>query len=560
MRREVDSRYAILRPIGSGGVGEIFLARDAVLGREVALKVLSRRCAGDARFVERFRREARGAASLSHPNVVAVHDCGEISADDGSGEPAIPYMVMEYVPGITLADLVREEGALSPRAAASIALGIARGLGEAHRRGLVHRDVKPANVLLAAPPDGKGIIFAGPTIVKVADFGVARSATEGTLTEENAVVGTAHYLSPEQARGEPVGPQSDLYSLGVVLYEMLTGRRPFEADTSEGPLALVMKHATEIPLPPREANPEVPEGLDALTLRLLSKDPKERYEDAWALAEELEGMAVGGRRKDQPGDDGGPTTQRMEVVPAEGARVEEEIPRGGAERTEGWGNVTRKRVASATAVLVVALFAVVAADAPLRGLLSSVPSGSPDLATADAGGGTTGTGASREGAGGGEAEGAGPAFEETTDDPEPVEERAEERTEAEEPLSPEARVRRAALAYYEAVDRESWAYTYTNLGSQSRQMFTEREWYQKNQWFADNEGLELASMEVEVTRLSPSGTHAEVNVRRTFENGVVIDRGTVFVFEDGSWKHRLVGEELLFFMPGAPYEEFVEAW
>ena len=292
VRRVVDNRYTILEALGSGGAGEVFLARDEVLGRSVALKVLSRRYAGDEEFVERFRREAQSAAALSHPNVVSVHDLIE-----GDGDLCI---VMEYVQGVTLAELIEREGALPWRAAAAVALRTARGLEAAHRRGIVHRDVKPANILLANLPEGVSddrfgealadAVVGGRATLKVTDFGVALVGSARPLTEKGVIMGSVQYISPEMVVGEAAGPRSDLYSLGVVIYEMLAGRRPFEAAEAESPLAVAMRHVTQTPFPPSEANPEVPPGMDAATLALLAKDPGERPESAGALADELEAL------------------------------------------------------------------------------------------------------------------------------------------------------------------------------------------------------------------------------------------------------------------------------
>ena len=267
----VNGRYALLRPLGSGGMGKVYLARDEVLGRDVALKLLWERYAEDEEFVERFRREAQNAASLGHPNIVAVHDWGR--AKDGAY-----YMTMEHVPGGTLKDRVEAEGTLPAREAARLGAQVAEALGAAHGRGLIHRDVKPQNVLLTTPrTDGRGD-------AKVADFGIARAANATTLTRTSHVLGTARYMSPEQALGNGVGPASDLYSLGVVLFEALTGGPLYDAD---GPITLAMKHVNEPPRPPREADPLVPEVMDAIVLKLLAKNPEDRYASADELAEDL---------------------------------------------------------------------------------------------------------------------------------------------------------------------------------------------------------------------------------------------------------------------------------
>ena len=270
-RTVVDSRYTLVEPLGSGGMAEVYLAHDEVLDREVALKILRGQYADDEEFVERFRREAQSAAGLSHPNIVSIYDRGR--SEDGAY-----YIAMEYVPRGTLKDRISRDGALEPGMAAGVALQIADALQAAHESGVIHRDIKPQNVLITKTGD-----------IKVTDFGIAR-ATSSLLTATSAVLGTAGYMSPEQAMGEPVGQGSDLYSLGVILYEMLTGDIPFRA---ESPIAQAMMHVNERPRSPREVNPEVPEPLDALTLKLLAKDPEDRYPSATALANDLERIRTG---------------------------------------------------------------------------------------------------------------------------------------------------------------------------------------------------------------------------------------------------------------------------
>ena len=271
----VDDRYRLIGPLGGGGMGEVYLAHDEVLGRDVALKVLRDEYAGDEGFVERFRREARSAASLSHPNVVPIYD-------QGRSEEGAYYIAMEYVSGGTLKERIARRGALGPDVATAVALQIAGALGAAHARGLVHRDVKPQNVLVTPSGD-----------VKVADFGIARAAplsATAANTQTGFVPGTASYMSPEQAMGGPVTAASDLYSLGVVLYEMLTGRVPFAA---ENPLATSLKHLDEPPPPPRESTPGLPEGMNALVLKLLAKKPEDRYGNAAEFAVDLERVRDG---------------------------------------------------------------------------------------------------------------------------------------------------------------------------------------------------------------------------------------------------------------------------
>ncbi|MDQ4002690.1 MAG: protein kinase [Actinomycetota bacterium] len=259
-------------------MGEVYLARDEVLGRDVALKILKKEYASLEEFRKRMGREAESAASLSNPNIVRVYDRGET-------KDALPYIAMEYMKGGTLAEKIGREGTLAWREAAKITAQVAMALAEAHRRGVVHRDIKPHNVLLTGDP----LTTAGS--VKVGDFGIARAAAASTLTETSMILGTARYLSPEQAKGEPVGSGSDLYSLGITLYQMLSGKVPFEA---ESPLAIAMRHVYEVASSPKEINPDVPEELAAITLLLLSKDPLARYgEDALTLVDDLERVCRG---------------------------------------------------------------------------------------------------------------------------------------------------------------------------------------------------------------------------------------------------------------------------
>src|ERR671938_1067932 len=253
-------------------MADVFLAHDNILDRDVALKVMSTRYASDEEFVERFKREAQSAAALSHPNIVSIFDRG--SSEDGTY-----YIAMEYLPGGTLKDRILRRGALPAQTAAAVALQIAEALRCAHERGVIHRDIKPHNILITESGD-----------VKVTDFGIARAADATTISHPGDILGTAHYISPEQAMGEPVGPASDLYSLGVVLYEMLTGELPYDADT---PLGIAMKHVNGRLRPPREIDPSIPAGIDAVTCRLLAKDPEDRYPSDAELIEDLERVAAG---------------------------------------------------------------------------------------------------------------------------------------------------------------------------------------------------------------------------------------------------------------------------
>ena len=267
----IDGRYRILGRLGSGGMADVYEAEDTQLGRRVALKLLHRRFAEDAEFVERFRREASAAAGLSHPNVVQVFDRGEW---DGTY-----YIAMELLEGRNLKQVVREHGALDPALAADIVLQILKAARFAHRRGVVHRDIKPHNVIV--DEEGRA---------KVTDFGIARAGASD-MTETGSIMGTAQYLSPEQAQGHPVDARSDLYSIGVVLYELLTGVPPFDADS---PVTIALKQVSEDPLPPRQRNQAVTPALDAVVLRALRKDPVERYQDADAFIAALESAMSGG--------------------------------------------------------------------------------------------------------------------------------------------------------------------------------------------------------------------------------------------------------------------------
>lgn len=260
----IDGRYRVRNRLGSGGMADVYCAEDTQLGRMVALKLLYRRFAEDAEFVERFRREASSAAGLQHPNIVGVFDRGEW---DGTY-----YIAMEYLRGHTLKQLVREHGAMPADLAVDITIQVLRAAKFAHKRGVVHRDIKPHNVIL--DEEGRA---------KVTDFGIARAGASD-MTETGSIMGTAQYLSPEQAQGQPVSPRSDLYSIGVMLYELLTGQVPFDA---ESPVTIALKHVSEPPVPPSQLNPEIPPALEAVVLRALEKDPALRFADADEFAAAL---------------------------------------------------------------------------------------------------------------------------------------------------------------------------------------------------------------------------------------------------------------------------------
>ncbi len=277
----LNGRYELHRRLGRGGMAEVYLAADQLLDRPVAVKVLFSEFASDPAFVERFRREATAAANLSHPNIVGVYDWGEAEGTY--------FIVMEYVEGRSLSEILSAEGPLHPDRVADVGADVAAALGFAHRNGVVHRDVKPGNVLVTQ---------AGQ--VKVADFGIARAtttATDDSLTQVGTVMGTATYFSPEQARGEPVDPRSDIYSLGCVLYELALGRPPFGGDS---PVAIAYKQVHESPVPLRQINPELPEALQAIILKCLAKNPANRYPAAEDLRADLRRFREGQRILAEP--------------------------------------------------------------------------------------------------------------------------------------------------------------------------------------------------------------------------------------------------------------------
>jgi eukaryotic-like serine/threonine-protein kinase len=330
----LGERYEIGGVLGRGGMAEVHRGRDLRLGREVAVKVLRSDLARDPSFQVRFRREAQASASLNHPAIVAVYDTGE----DRTATGATPYIVMEYVEGETLRDVLRREGRLSPERAMSLSADICGALDFSHRNGIVHRDVKPGNVMIT--PQGT---------VKVMDFGIARAVSDSaaTMTSTAAVIGTAQYLSPEQARGESVDARSDVYSLGCMLYELVTGAPPF---TGDSPVAVAYQHVREDPKLPSSINPAIPAELDAILLKSMSKNPANRYQSAAEMRNDLLRALAG---------------QRVEATPVMGDAEKTTIlsvTRGGYGEDAGWDDVDeqdqkrrRRRIIAIVSVLAVLL-------------------------------------------------------------------------------------------------------------------------------------------------------------------------------------------------------------
>jgi beta-lactam-binding protein with PASTA domain/tRNA A-37 threonylcarbamoyl transferase component Bud32 len=265
-----DGRYRIVRKLGTGGMANVYLAEDQELGRRVAIKILDDRHASDEQFVERFRREAKNAAGLSHPNIVSIYDRGEAEGTY--------YIAMEYLDGRSLKELIVSRGPAPVNVTIEYARQILQALRFAHRNAIVHRDIKPHNVLVDA--DGR---------LKVTDFGIARAGAS-EMTEAGSIIGTAQYLSPEQAKGTTVDHRSDIYSIGVVLYELLTGRVPFTGDTA---VEIAMRHLSAVPEAPSALRPDVPHELDMVVLRALAKDPDDRYQSAEEMDAELERVSRG---------------------------------------------------------------------------------------------------------------------------------------------------------------------------------------------------------------------------------------------------------------------------
>jgi serine/threonine protein kinase len=270
--RRLGDRYELGEVLGYGGMAEVLRGRDIRLGRDVAVKTLRVDLAREPLFQARFRREAQSAASLNHPSIVAVYDTGESTLDGTT----VPYIVMEYVDGRTLRDLLKSERHIMPTRALEITAEILKALDYSHRNGIIHRDIKPANVMLTRSGE-----------VKVMDFGIARSIAQASaaVTQTAAVIGTAQYLSPEQARGEQVDPRCDVYSTGCLLYELLTGTPPFTGDSA---VAIAYQHVREDPIPPSRVNPDVSPAIDAIVLKAMAKNPANRYQSAAEMREDIE--------------------------------------------------------------------------------------------------------------------------------------------------------------------------------------------------------------------------------------------------------------------------------
>ena len=346
----LSGRYRVLRKIGGGGMADVYLCEDLSLGRRVALKVLLRRFLDDPNFVERFRREAKAAAGLNQANLVSIYDWGEV---DGTY-----FIVMEYVEGETLKDLVRRQGRLSGTEAVRISLQLLAALEFAHRTGIVHRDVKPQNVMIDR--DGN---------VKVTDFGIARAGDSG-MTEAGSILGTAQYLAPEQARGLQVDERSDLYSVGIVLYEMLTGTVPFKGDSA---VTVALKHVNEMAAEPAQLVPGLPYALNQIVLKSIAKDPGQRYQTAEQFARDLRSAQVGGPVAAATFDPGAEATRLMS------AGAEATSVMTGGPLTQSTGDRGRRRRRWPWVLVIVLLLLVIAAAA--YGLVRAMDGGNVAVPT-----------------------------------------------------------------------------------------------------------------------------------------------------------------------------------
>ena len=318
----LGGRYEILEEIGKGGMAHVYKAHCRLLNRTVAVKVLRGDLEGGDEFIERFNTEAQSAAGLTHPNIVSIYDVGE--------DKGCHYIVMEYIDGITLKEYIKKKGKIPCREAAYIAEQICAALEAAHEKNIVHRDIKPHNIMITS--DNR---------VKVTDFGIARASTNATMQVGDSILGSVHYISPEQARGGYVDCKSDIYSLGIVLYEMLTGKVPFESDS---PVAVAMKHLEERPVPPCEIDPEIPAELQEIVMKAISKETRNRYQTITSMKSDLEAIMPR-----LPGDDEERVPQETEpaeqeprsdeAIPAEEADDEDYDDDGGEEKPKGVGNM-----------------------------------------------------------------------------------------------------------------------------------------------------------------------------------------------------------------------------
>ena len=361
----LGGRYELDGVVGRGGMAEVYRARDIRLDRIVAVKTLREDLARDQTFQARFRREAQSAASLNHPSIVAVYDTGE----DMAGPTHVPYIVMEYVDGRTLRELLRDDRRLLPERALEITDGVLRALDYSHRNGIIHRDIKPGNVMLTRSAE-----------VKVMDFGIARAVSDAqaTMTQTAQVIGTAQYLSPEQARGERVDARSDLYSTGCLLYELLTGRPPF---TGDSPVAIAYQHVRENPIPPSRVDPEIPAWADSIVLKAMAKDPAERYQSAAEMRTDIQ-RALSGvpvAAPPQATEMYGPGTQRMgqNTMMAGAAPTGTISPYGPDDNGYGGGGTGRRRalwwiLGSIAAILIIVIAYLLLANG--SGKTNAVPS------------------------------------------------------------------------------------------------------------------------------------------------------------------------------------------
>ncbi|RJQ53266.1 MAG: Stk1 family PASTA domain-containing Ser/Thr kinase [Actinobacteria bacterium] len=324
-------RYQVTEKIGGGGMAEVYKAADSVLGRTVAVKVLHPQFARDENFVARFRQEAQAAANLSHPNIVNIYDWGQ--------QDSTYYIIMEFVEGKNLKEIINAQGPLSPKKTMDVTKQVASALDFAHRRNVIHRDIKPHNIIIT--PQGE---------VKVMDFGIARAGADTSLTQTGSILGTAQYISPEQAQGRAVGAGTDIYSLGVVMYEMLTGDPPF---TGENPVSVAVKQVNDEPVAPTRINPAIPRELEAIVLRAMAKRPEDRYPTAEDMREDIERLEEGAPTEAMAAA-AGATTVMAPISPPPTSRAAAKPPTG--KKTWPW-------VLAALGVMLLAALAIWAVSA-----------------------------------------------------------------------------------------------------------------------------------------------------------------------------------------------------